>query len=295
MKLSDKRLLYIAAQLSLYVSASSLIFYNGLDILFSSTLQGMMFLTAHNLSVKTIQIKKQVTNTVEGKELLMCYNKVLENISNMCKKNNITEPIDIYDIFLYLYMAHNKQAKFHDIEGMLALDVINGKGLCRHLASFLTELYLYMGYNAYSLILNVSYDEEYKKSYDNHLVTIVEYKGYLYILDPTREDIMYIDNNNLQYIHSKSANVQYKVLNKKINKFDNGIDIKEFEEMLLLKHYGAEMLKKKFSESLDKLILFYEDLYYFYENNKHLYEYISSLLEIPYLNYEVSSKLKKKG
>jgi len=101
-------------------------------------------------------------NTSEYKELRKLYGEVLKNTSNALKEIDVNDPTDLFVSYMYLYkngyLSHEKNFMYSsDMKDFLLLggvDVVRGKGLCRAISGFFTDLCVEHGYSAFNLYVN---------------------------------------------------------------------------------------------------------------------------------------------
>lgn len=77
------------------------------------------------------------------------YQEFITNYNKLNKLFDLSNPIEIYTMFHYLlykgYLSVDKNFMFSgkvakDIEGLFGVDVIAGKGVCRHISSMLVDI-----------------------------------------------------------------------------------------------------------------------------------------------------------
>lgn len=272
--------------------------YSGMDNIGEFVLYGSLIGVTSYFSRKSVLIKNESCNTIELKEAKLCYDKIINNICDVLKEYNLVEPMDIFVAFCLLYrggyLSYDKTFEktsnnVKDYDGFLPLNIINGNGVCRHLAPFLVDIYIGMGYKARKLYLYIS-DELKDKKNPNHVVTMLEDKGYLYILDPTLIDIIYKEDDKLLYV-MQDYKISYEV--RQLNIINKAkVDIKN---MLELSCKSKDELNNLVNNALD---LFTGDIIEcfssIYDKNKDLYEYIHSVLNMNYLDYNVDKKYVKR-
>ncbi|MBR2828215.1 MAG: hypothetical protein IKE70_03190 [Bacilli bacterium] len=101
------------------------------------------------------------------KELLKYYKEFLLNYKKLNQEFELKNPLEIFTLYEYLlyngYLSKNKifqygEKKVKDIDSLLALDIINGKGVCRHTSSLLSDILLEEGIKAEPIIITVNND-----------------------------------------------------------------------------------------------------------------------------------------
>ena len=83
------------------------------------------------------------------KEITNLYNEFIINYNKLNKTFELSNPIEIYTMFNYLlrngYLSVNKEFEFSkenvkDIRDIMGVNVINGQGVCRHIAPMFTDI-----------------------------------------------------------------------------------------------------------------------------------------------------------
>lgn len=111
--------------------------------------------------LENINKKDEIKNKKEINNLLLNYKEFISKYAYMIKELKLTNPIDIYLLNNYLlyngYLSYNKtfertiNSNYIDRSKTLGAEIINGKAICRHLSSFLKDLYKELGYISYIL------------------------------------------------------------------------------------------------------------------------------------------------
>ena len=152
------------------------------------------------------------------------YDDIVSNLADFLKEQNITDPVEIFTIYQFMYrngyLSYNHNFNYdNDMKDLVKLngvDVINGHGVCRSIASFLTDLYRKMGYDACNLLVsanrkvldNIDRRGKYPNweisqktkqfvkiiskvsdviPISNHLISCVQKDEYTYVFDPTND------------------------------------------------------------------------------------------------------------
>lgn len=172
-------------------------------------------------------------NTEDYKQIKKLYNNIITNLANFLKEQNITDPVEIFVIYQFMYRKgylsynhnFNYDADMKDLANLHGADLVRGTGVCRSISSFLTDLYKAMGYNACNLLVNANrtvldnidrqgnyprFTINKKTSkfvklitnlttvipMPNHLITLLEKDGKTYIFDPTNDAFLIKGKNN---------------------------------------------------------------------------------------------------
>ena len=101
------------------------------------------------------------------KELLKYYKEFLLNYKQLNQELELKNPLEIFTLYEYLlnngYLSKNmffqySEKKLKDIDTLLALDVINGNGVCRHISSLLADILLEEGIRAEPILITINND-----------------------------------------------------------------------------------------------------------------------------------------
>ena len=153
------------------------------------------------------------------KALKKLYNVLVNNTGKFYEEIS-KDPIDIFTLYVYMYrngyLSHDKQFTYSthpkDFANLHGIDVVTGYGVCKNIASMLTDIYNSMGYKSKNLSVNVNPDDIkgckdhefaplrvqagthnatiYKvasnlKHLGNHQILMVDNGEFNYLLDPT--------------------------------------------------------------------------------------------------------------
>lgn len=185
------------------------------------------------------------TTTKEYKEMKNLYDKVVENTSQLTRILEFDNPIQIFALYVYLYrngyLSNDKyftySTNMKDFAKLGGVDVVRGSGVCRSISSFLTDLYLDLGFKATNVCVNASSNacHNLQKLSDanlnvqpnskafvkfvsaltkvlpiaNHQISMVTTDEYNYILDPTNDG--YLKRN--KYNRLTVPNVENSYMN----------------------------------------------------------------------------------
>lgn len=307
MKIKDQEKIRLI-ELALSLSGSIL---GSLNVIDSETKQLLM--TPYLIDMLTCF--RTLTLTSEYKELQVLYNEVIKNTSKFMKDVEMKDPVSIFALYVYMYrsgyLSYNNHFEFNnntlDLTKMLGIDVVKGSGLCKSIASMLSDIYNNSGFTSSTLYVNTSSEVidnmpqlttakinvNYKESkladaleilikytkISNHVVTIASDKEKGYVLDPTNDGILFSKGFN-KLVAPNNKNVYMR--NDMLPYFYYGIlgftDInKDIFKMLKLESIDIEEYKKLYLEALkfcrENTSLFKE----FSNNNMGLYEDIHNL------------------
>lgn len=245
------------------------------------------------------------------------YDLVVKNTKDLVEKLNIQDdPIKIFSLFIYLYrtglLSYNHEFKYDmhmkDFPDLLGADVIRGKGVCRSIASFLKDLYRELGYETRTLSVNASSEciknltqnskvklqetangGKFAKivgkitsviKIPNHLITYIEKNYNGYILDPTNDGILKIDNKTTTFVplNNKSGkftnNRLFDYVYYLLGMYGNKKDLWLMIHGVLDNSLSEEDYNLKYLEAQAIIDDNVDVLNEFYENNKNHYEKI---------------------
>ena len=159
-------------------------------------------------------------NSIELNHLADSYQEVLNSIYSLFCMLEITNPIDIFVLYSYLvrkgYLSVDHlfvcSNDVTDSIPLLAVNVIEGAGVCRHIACLLTDIYKNFGY----ISANISmFLERYPSSFTkedyscdgafsctdtqnpyNHLVSLVKDRNGTLLFDALNDYIFFVWNHN---------------------------------------------------------------------------------------------------
>lgn len=161
--------------------------------------------------------------TEEYKVLNGEYYKVIKKFSELCDELKLTDPIDIYVLFVYMYRSgylsvnhiFNYDMDMKDLSNLLGVDIIRGHGVCRSISSMLNDIYRFRNIDSSTLVVcakNLSQIERFSKAkmnatkngrnfarvvgklsqligVSNHLIVELNYNECNIKLDPTNDGI----------------------------------------------------------------------------------------------------------
>ena len=179
----------------------------------------------------TLLSQRTATFTEDYKEVKEMYDKVITNFSKLMKDFNIEDVVEIFAIYVYMYRkgylsyghSFEYNTKMKDLPKLMGVDVIRGSGVCRSIASMLSDIYNKMAIESDTLVVSASKDsiaslekisianlnknikgKNFAKvignmtqntNFPNHLITAVRKDSKTYILDPTNDGILYSRGN----------------------------------------------------------------------------------------------------
>ena len=169
---------------------------------------------------------RQEMHSEEYKEIKRLYDDVVNSTILLMDEMHVEDPVAIFATYMYMYrhgylsLNHDFVYKndMKDFAKLGGVDVIRGKGVCRSVASMLTDIYNSKGLTATNLTVKANnvipkietlcdkgkpqVDEQTKKFVKyvvaitkhmplaNHLITSVEKDGKNYILDPMNDGFL---------------------------------------------------------------------------------------------------------
>ena len=157
----------------------------------------------------------------EVKEAKKIYQNVIKNYNQLNKTFDFHNPIEIFTMYNYLleegYLSNKKEfefekSEFFDIWGAVGLDIINGKGLCRHAAMMLSDIFNDYGIYSHSLAVYCKVKENYIEEAEDGEYTTED------IMNMIHNNKIKINNNNdLQAFLEEIANNKEIKFNLVIN------------------------------------------------------------------------------
>ena len=275
-------------------------------------------------------------HTTDYKEINGMYDEVLDRTHGLINDFGFTNPVEIFALYVYLlrsgYLSYDGNfvydPKLKDLPGMLGVDVICGRGVCRSVSSNLTDLYNRCGFNATNVTvhttskinsglsklcpISLKRTEKHKTFLDgffkfldiipvaNHQITSVNDGQNLYVLDPTNDGILYCDTPKELRVPGTDLYMKYNRLNQGIMSL-LGMGNYRFDPTDKKEKYSEVDFEKFKTHYLTTLKMIRENaeyLKYFYNKNKGLYNDINALVReqrgmIERLVPVVPKKLKK--
>lgn len=260
--------------------------------------------------------------TDEHKQLKSMYDEILNNTAILYKSIDLSEPVSIFATYVYMYrkgyFSHNQKflysSNMKDFAKLNGIDVIRGTGVCRSIASFLTDIYNQMNMNSYNMPVNVQVeilkkmkelsiitlesDEDAKKfvkiitmltkyiKIPNHMITMVEHNDKNYIFDPTNDAFLQYYNPFKISIPTEEnlfiKNTTFSLVNiiqNLMGIYPDGINIPKKINQIKKSTISYDEYEKIYLETLKNCLendkLFQE----FYNSNKNLINQIYDLSE----------------
>lgn len=265
--------------------------------------------TNFNRMLKSNKITKE-----EYASLLSDYKAFLKRYKVLNDELSFEEPISIYALFVYMYkngfLSKDKSIEFKvfykkylDMINLYGANIFNGKGVCRHIGSMLTDILRESGIESYNYsnlcsvpLLYALVQKYYKDVYNYqgkldyimnnylvrflkvnyiyapHLISYASYDGKNYFLDPTNKRILdsfrlgIIDNDGIMFPNFKK-NRYYDLLESRKRMCDL---INQNNEPL-----SNEEVQDILNESNDKILMHKDMFEDFYNENKTFYEDMS--------------------
>ena len=265
--------------------------------------------TNFNWMLKSNKITKE-----EYTSLLNDYKLFLKRYKVLNDELSFKEPISIYALFVYMYkngfLSKDKEIEFKvfykeylDMINLRGANIFNGKGVCRHIGSMLTDILRESGIESYhysnlcSVPLLYGMVQKYYKDvynyqgkldyvmnhylvrflkvnyiYAPHLISYASYDGKNYFLDPTQKRIL--DSFDLGITDDKGVMLP---IFKENGRYDLLEDRKRMCDLINKNNNTLpnEEVQDILNESNAKILL-HKDMYEdFYNENKAFYEDMS--------------------
>lgn len=257
--------------------------------------------------------------TEEYKRTEALYEESLNRTSELMRNFCLDEPISIFTMYVYLYrngyLSHNHEFKygFHlkDLPQLYGADVLNGNGVCRSIASHLSDLYNNMGFESETFAVHTSGEacrslehlcptsliktERSSKlvkivsaatgiiHMPNHLILNVKQNGINYTLDPTNDGMLIPNGKNLLVPTNPNTRMILSLnstrLQRGIKQIKGGVGLKGLKEDLQLPTIDIEEYRRIYLETLKLCRENPDILEQFYLESQELYEEMHNLME----------------
>ena len=251
------------------------------------------------------QLDSLYNNCVEFFDLKKVYQELVRNVSCFFKQLGVVKPVEI--LALYSYLIKNGFLSFDhrfyyrkDVDDclyLLGVNVVYGGGVCRHITSFLTDIYKELGYSSYNIsmvseeleslsrqnyyVVNVSNNKSfisklvkrmrtiYYQSFYNHLITLVNDQNGSLFMDPTNDVVLFVNNyKKVLPVLGERASLDCNYLS-----FFNDEEISYFSSLLIPTDLDSIVKVKDDYNKIWDLALEYHNLFeYFYYDCMSLYE-----------------------
>ena len=256
--------------------------------------------------------------STECKRINELYNCVLDNTGELMKTFCLDSPIAIYAMYIYLYrngyLSINHQFNYSmylkDFPKLTGVDIVTGNGLCRTIASFLSDLYEKMGYDSETIDVYTPYeacknleklcptplqkDKTTSKLVSiariesgiiknaNHLITRVQHGGINYVLDPTNDGILYSKGNKFIVGGHEELAMLFRPLTTSLSRlmgqYEGSISMRDTKKKLELPSIDIDEYRRIYLETLKICQLNPDILEQFYHTSCDLYEEINSIM-----------------
>lgn len=134
-------------------------------------------------------------------EALSVYDSMISDYITLQEKFDVKNPLDITSFYTYMYrngiLSEKNAFRYsiepkYDLPNFFELDVINGEGCCRNIASFLHNILDKCDMKNFRLqAYHPSGEDSFvKRKYGNHLIVAVFYENHRYLLDPTNNTLL---------------------------------------------------------------------------------------------------------
>jgi len=221
-------------------------------------------------------------------ELKTLYDEFLNNYNKLNTDFNFNNPIEIYTMFKYLlhkgYLSNNHFYKFEsskmiDSKMISGINILDGTGVCRHIAILLADIYNYdkeKNIAGFTLPVYQGNSDKFKDfTIVNHLITVARYNDKAYYFDATQDSMYKISDFDNYLVNRHKDFLRICSLFSNPNVFN----IKDLKQALKLPSTDLE----DDLEIENKTLLICEanlDIFdKFYNNNKELYQEASNNLK----------------
>ena len=233
------------------------------------------------------------------KELKDAYDTFLNMYIKLNENLELKNPLGVFSLFTMLlwdgYLSYNKSYNPNDEDficilvndNLEGINILNGKGVCRHTSSLLSDIYTKLGINNRKLgcyVYNPNEKNHFKKI-KNYLETVKDI-GILdafklpYIEVISNHSILEVSQDKKYYLDSmNSESVEPKNNNSPIFKTSGNYEIltnsKENSNYSTIKEYFEERKRVKNIYNLNKSL--FDDFYF---SNKDIYSLINDRVKI---------------
>lgn len=274
----------------------------------------------YNLDFISSSITEKMTT--EYKQLKVIYDEIIYNTSNFYKTIELSEPVSIFATYVYMYrkgyFSHDNKflysSNMKDFPKMHGLDVVRGKGVCRSISSFLTDIYNEMNMNSYNVFVKARLEEIRKMKKlstisleteeneillskliapilkytptSNHQITMVEYDNQNYIFDPTNDGFLKqsslfkiaIPNAEDTYIRNHTFGL-INTIHNALGIYPDGINMIKKYNQINKPTISTEEYEKRYLQAL-KLCIENDKLFQeFFHQNENLINHIYTISE----------------
>lgn len=203
------------------------------------------------------------------------YNEIIKNYAHLNYDLGFENPIEIYTLFHKLmhrgYLSFGYNFEYNTTEtlnnkNILGVDVINGKGVCRHISAMLQDIFDELKINNEILPIYLYEDNSSNKFHlsGNHVINLASQNNRVYFLDPT--------NGYIWIRISGTSLLTFKNTEFEVAKISNWIDILDYnnDSLEVLKNIKKMLLMDaKLKRQDDKIISTVNKIF---RNNKDIFE-----------------------
>lgn len=201
---------------------------------------------------KQLDYNKEIENNkIIYNENIEYYNSFIKLVSkliiNIGIKDNSISYSRIFTNLLYdgylskkaTFIPTTESKYFFDIKGYLGIDIINGIGCCRHIASFYQDVFKNLDINGKALCCFNTSTIKNKCKYQpfisraNHVVNLLEYNGLYYIYDSI---------NNCYYYFSDFISMHPYIINDNKPILNSPLYYKPYMDMIIFSSSYKEIL-----------------------------------------------------
>ena len=257
--------------------------------------------------------------TKDYKEISVLYQESIDRTSLLMKTFSLDEPISIFAMYVYLYrngyLSYNHQFNYDlhlkDLPCLYGADVVEGKGVCRSIASNLSDIYKNLGYDSETFAVYTSSEACKKLEHlcpiglqkdestakfvkvittllgkihmPNHLILNVRDDKASYTLDPTNDGLLFPNGKNLLVPTNPGCKMILSLNSTRFQRFlgqlDGELNLRKLKDRLNMPSIDIEEYRHIYLETL-KLCRDNPDVFeHFYLESKELYEEIHSLMK----------------
>ena len=257
----------------------------------------------------TVLSQRTATFTKDYKEVKEMYDKVITNFSKLMKDFNIEDVVEIFAIYVYMYrrgyLSYGHSFEYNtnmkDLPKLMGVDVIRGSGVCRSIASMLSDIYNKMAIESDTLVVSTSKDtidslekisiahlnknikgKKFVKviesltqntTFPNHLITAARKDNKTYILDSTNDGILFSRGKNSFYPYDDIVNsMKYNKLMTSYQKLFGMLNKGNLKNNINGESINQQDYFNKYIKAINFIIYNRDYLDSFYHNNYYIYK-----------------------
>lgn len=204
---------------------------------------------------------KNWNNRKRYSDVMENYNSLLEKISLLSKELNLTNSLELSNLFSYLlwngYLSKTQEHKFQPegrklISGLFFADIMDGIGVCANYSDMLKDLLIHCGYPSAVIDNYIANGIEILKPQTiNHVFNLIEENNKLYIYDPTNIYLLNIINSKYAKILTGEGISRIDIYSS-YSACTSKVEYDLLEEILTAKTFTSPYNRKAFETHFSK-------------------------------------------